>query len=249
MKHLWLLMSLITWTVVNGGPEKRAEKSRTADAGFAVVELFTSEGCSSCPAAEKLLKEIHQEYQGRPVYVLAFHVDYWNKLGWTDKFSSAEYTQRQYQYSAFFLGQIYTPQAIVNGKEAFVGSDAEKIHGAINNALKKKIKLQQAAYKVSIKDGHVLLDYTLDQTLKGNLISVALLQRQESVAVSAGENKGKLLEHLNVVRSFYSAPVLDPSGSISLDIPEGLDSKRLHVLVYLQNQKNFNVISASELSL
>ncbi|RQO71784.1 DUF1223 domain-containing protein [Pedobacter sp. KBW06] len=249
MKHLWLLTSLITWAVVNGGPEKAAQKRMVSDTGFAVVELFTSEGCSSCPAAEKLLKEVHQEYQGRPVYVLAFHVDYWNKLGWTDKFSSAEFTRRQYQYSAFFMGQIYTPQAIVNGRESFVGSDGEKIHGAINTALKRKVKLQQTQYKIGIKDRHLLLDYTLDQTYQGNLISVALLQGQESVQIAAGENKGKLLEHLNVVRSFYSAPALDPSGSISLDIPEGLDPKGLHLLVYLQNQKNFNVISVSELSL
>lgn len=249
MKYLWLLMSLVTWTVVNGGPKKAAQKSTTNDTGFAVVELFTSEGCSSCPSAEKLLKEIHQEYQGRPVYVLAFHVDYWNKLGWTDKFSRPEFTERQYKYSAFFLGQVYTPQAIVNGKEAFVGSDTEKMHGAINNALKKKVKLQQPQYKVDIKDGQVRLDYTLDQTLKGNLISVALLQRQESVQINAGENKGKLLEHLNVVRSFYSATALEHSASISLDVPEGMDPKGLHILVYLQNQKNFNVISAIELSL
>jgi hypothetical protein len=143
----------------------------------------------------------------------------------------------------------FTPQAIVNGKEAFVGSDTEKMHGAINNALKKKVKLQQPQYKVNIKDGQVLLDYTLDQTLKGNLISVALLQRQGAVQINAGENKGKLLEHLNVVRSFYSATALEPSGSISLDVPGGMDPKELHILVYLQNKKNFNVISAIELSL
>lgn len=249
MKHLWLLTSLITWAVIDGGPEKAVQKNRTADPGFAIVELFTSEGCSSCPAAERLLKEIEQEYAGRPVYVLAFHVDYWNKLGWTDKFSRAEFSERQYKYSALSMGQIYTPQAIVNGKEAFVGSDTEKMHLAVNNALKKKMKLPQPQYKISIKDGHMLLDYTLDQTFKGNLLSVALLQRQESVQVSAGENKGKLLEHLNVVRSFYSEPAFAHSGTVSLDIPEGLASKGLHVLVYLQNQKNFSVISASELSL
>lgn len=249
MKLLWLFTAMIIWSMVNGSGDGVVQKKKTADAGFAVVELFTSEGCSSCPPAEKLLKEIHQQYQGRAVYVLAFHVDYWDKLGWKDKFSDSKYSSRQYKYSVFFQGRLYTPQAIINGKEAFVGSEGDKIKGAIDNLLRKKVRLQDTEYKVRIKDGQVVLDYLLGQSLKGNLLSVALLQNQESVQVMAGENKGKLLEHVNVVRSFYSEPILDRSGSLSLDIPKDTDAKGLHVLVYLQDQKNLNVISATEISL
>src|SRR5580704_5223589 len=78
--------------------------------GFAVVELFTSEGCSSCPPADELVAKIEKESKDKPVYILAYHVDYWNRLGWKDVFSSAEYSKRQNEYAGYLhLQQIYTP--------------------------------------------------------------------------------------------------------------------------------------------
>ena len=95
--------------------------------GFALIELFTSEGCSSCPAADKAVEELAKQYPST-VYVLAFHVDYWNRLGWTDEFSQPEYTARQSEYAAKFnLESIYTPQVVVNGRQEFVGSDKAKL--------------------------------------------------------------------------------------------------------------------------
>ena len=94
---------------------------------FAVVELFTSEGCSSCPPAEALLNQIHPRAakSGQRIYTLAFHVDYWDRLGWKDPFSEAAYSQRQNSYAnGFGEDRIYTPQMIVNGRGGFVGSDA-----------------------------------------------------------------------------------------------------------------------------
>ncbi|SHF83205.1 DUF1223 domain-containing protein [Pedobacter caeni] len=248
MKHLWLLNLLIPGMLISGSL-KVIQKDVTDDPGFAVIELFTSEGCSSCPAAEKVLKEISQEYQGRAVYVLAFHVDYWNKLGWKDKFSSPKFTERQYKYSETLKEQVYTPQAIVNGKQVLIGSENEKMHQAIEEALKKKAKVRDTKYHVEIKEGKLQLDYTLDPSLKGNLMSVALIQNQESNEIKAGENKGKLLEHVNVVRAFSSERATEPSGSLSLNIPEGLEPKGLHVLVYLQNRITLRVISVSKLTL
>lgn len=248
MKHLWLLNLLIPGMLISGSP-KVIQKDVTDDPGFAVVELFTSEGCSSCPAAEKVLKEISQEYQGRAVYLLAFHVDYWNKLGWKDKFSRPEFTERQYKYSVILREQVYTPQAVVNGNQVFIGSESEKIHQAIEGAVKKKTKVRDTKYHVEIKEGKLQLDYSLDPSLKGNLMSVALIQDQESNEIKAGENKGKLLEHVNIVRAFSSEQTLEPSGSLNLDIPEGLAPKGLHVLVYLQNKVNFRVVSVSKLTL
>src|SRR5438045_1264832 len=94
---------------------------------FAVVELFASEGCSSCPPADNLLAELTQQAhaQGRQIFTLSFQVDYWNNLGWVDPFSSAQFTQRQYQYAnTLETSSVYTPQMIVNGQYAFVGSDS-----------------------------------------------------------------------------------------------------------------------------
>ncbi len=90
--------------------------------GFALLELFTSEGCSSCPAADALLAKIQQEAQGKPIYVLAYHVDYWDRLGWKDIFSNRDFTRRQNEYGGWMnLNSVYTPQVVINGSNEAVG--------------------------------------------------------------------------------------------------------------------------------
>src|SRR5664279_1257987 len=106
--------------------------------GFAILELFTSEGCSSCPAAEDVFAEIARE-NNKDVYILEFHVDYWDNLGWKDPFSNAVYSDRQRQYARFLaLQSIYTPQAIVNGSTELVGSDKARLQKIIEEELNKK---------------------------------------------------------------------------------------------------------------
>ena len=117
-------------------PSAAPPVSRPATTGpspVAVVELFTSEGCSSCPPADVLLSKLSAETakSGSGVYYLAFHVDYWDRLGWPDRFASADYTARQRAYAAAAgTRQVYTPQAVVNGAgKGFVGSDATAARG------------------------------------------------------------------------------------------------------------------------
>src|SRR5579862_6113558 len=107
-----------------------------------IVELFTSEGCSSCPAADRLLARLEQmqPIAGAQVIAVEEHVDYWNQLGWTDPFSSPQYRARQNDYGkAFRVSDIYTPQMIVNGQSAFVGSDAGRAYHEIEAALQNSI--------------------------------------------------------------------------------------------------------------
>ena len=101
------------------------------------MELFASEGCSDCPPADELLSAITTaaRSQKKRIYTLSFQVDYWNYLGWTDPFSSPQFSQRQQQYSGFLPGGVYTPEMIINGKEAFVGSNADKAKNAIDHYL------------------------------------------------------------------------------------------------------------------
>src|SRR6187402_1594915 len=102
---------------------EKAKLATTTNNGFAVVELYTSEGCSSCPPADELVSKIQKESNGQPVYILAFHVDYWNRLGWKDVFGDAAYSKRQNDYAQYLkLPSVYTPQIVVNGKKEFVGS-------------------------------------------------------------------------------------------------------------------------------
>src|SRR3569623_712974 len=94
---------------------------------FTLFELFTSEGCSSCPAADKTLADIQHLYENKNVLILAYHVDYWNSLGWKDAFCTERNTQRQEYYAQIFkLNANYTPQVVVNGRKQFVGSDRSK---------------------------------------------------------------------------------------------------------------------------
>jgi hypothetical protein len=104
--------------------------------GFAVLELFTSEGCSSCPPADELLNQLQQQDAQEQLYILAFHVDYWDHQGWKDRFSSYAYSQRQQQYAEWFkLRSIYTPQLVVSGQHELVGSDGGAVSAAVNRAL------------------------------------------------------------------------------------------------------------------
>src|SRR4051812_5679316 len=110
-----LFVAVICLSMIRLGNKRPAQKHPQSKSGFAVVELFTSEGCSSCPPADEAVANLLASYSAN-VYVLGFHVDYWNNLGWKDAYSSAGYSQRQQKYgSILHLSSIYTPQAIVNG--------------------------------------------------------------------------------------------------------------------------------------
>ena len=103
-----------------------------------VLELFTSQGCSSCPSADVLLEKVSNEFANKNVYTLSYHVDYWNYIGWTDPFSKKEFTQKQRDYAQKFRdNQIYTPAVVVNGKEHFVGSDRSKMYAKIQSVIKR----------------------------------------------------------------------------------------------------------------
>lgn len=208
-----------------------AQTTTTGKAGVAVVELFTSEGCSSCPAAEAALKQVHDEYK-EGVYVLEFHVDYWNYLGWKDMYSNAEYTQRQQRYAAAFqLSSTYTPQAVVNGSQELVGSDRSKLKAAINAGLHNNThyNINLAA---SAMQGKVAVKYATEG-FKGQLLNIALVQKNALTDVRRGENEGKKLQHINVVRALKTIDA-GQQGTVSIDLPAGLMASDCSVIAYLQ---------------
>lgn len=179
-------------------------------APFALVELFTSEGCSSCPRADKLLAEMDEDARksGRRIFPIAFHVDYWDG-NWTDRFSSPASTRRQHLYvRALDLRAPYTPQMIVNGTDQFVGLDAKRAKEALDAALQ-----QAAGVGVTLKvvpDGDAWkIAYELTAAPKGSVLCVALVESGLVTKVSRGENGGRTLAHTNVVRSFITVPLGD----------------------------------------
>jgi hypothetical protein len=198
-----------------------------ADAhGVAVVELFTSEGCSSCPAADDVLADLSRSPRspaaGGLVFTLAFHVDYWDDLGWPDRFASPELTARQRGYArAFGLRGMYTPQMVVGGTEQFTGSDRDSADAAIARALAHPAPVHLTLRAKKIVPGSFAVDWTATGVPAGEQLSLALVETATSTAVRAGENAGRTLHHANVVRALVSLPLSGPSGTATLALPAG----------------------------
>ncbi|HEU4635694.1 MAG TPA: DUF1223 domain-containing protein [Edaphobacter sp.] len=182
--------------------------AQAAPAGTPVlVELFTSEGCSSCPPADKLLAQLQkqQPVSGAHIVAMEEHVDYWDHQGWRDRFSSAKFTQRQSFYAPRLgFDDSYTPQMVVDGETQFLGSDSSKAVAAISQAAgKDKIALEVMTPAVSGQTvtGSVVGKPGGERLPRGDLYAV-LVQPFASTEVRGGENGGKQLNHVSVARSF-----------------------------------------------
>jgi hypothetical protein len=212
---------------------------------MAVVELFTSEGCSSCPPADDSLAELAAgaDAQAGRVFPLSFHVDYWNNLGWTDPFSSAAYSERQRAYAAAWGSKrVYTPQMVVNGQTEFVGSDTTQRDRAIRLALRApaeaKVTLQVEAL------GAEALNVTYDvKGPSGSKLNLALVQREARVRIDTGENGGRTLSHSNVVRAFQV--VTNPGhGKWRAELPDDCPVRGAFVVGYVQ-RPDWVIVGAS----
>lgn len=159
-----------------------------------VVELFTSEGCSSCPPAEAFLTEL--SHQRRDVLPLAFHVTYWNSLGWKDPYSLPIATQRQAAYSARFGDEPYTPEMVVNGRRDFVGSDRDKANEVIGKARSDFT----AASIEARRDGNAV-SIAVGQGSGAATVMLVGFDPQRRTSIGRGENAGLTLIESDIVRS------------------------------------------------
>jgi hypothetical protein len=214
-----------------------------APEGFALVELFTSEGCSSCPPADEAVGRLNGWKKN--VFVLSFHVDYWNYLGWKDVFSNAEYSSRQQKYGDLFhLSSVYTPQIVVNGRVQFVGGDETMLRTTIENDLKEipNTELQIKIQSVNKNQLSVSLTTSPHPELKMNL---ALVQNFTKDHIQRGENKGQTLNHYFTVRDFQTLPVNSGTNTAYLNIPAGLQPSDCSVIAFLQNPQTGYIVAAT----
>ncbi len=183
----------------------RPAHAASPDAVPVLVELFTSEGCSSCPPADALLKQLDQvqPVPGARVIALSEHVDYWNHDGWTDPFSSSEYTDRQKMYvNLFKLESGYTPEMVVDGKTEFTGNNAALAEQAINQARQAR-KIAVTLSNIQSEGNEIkfhLATATDAEAPKSLEVLVVAASPEEERQVRAGENGGKTLHHVDVVR-------------------------------------------------
>ena len=218
----------------------------SAGPGFALIELFTSEGCSSCPAADATLARVAREYPEN-VYVLGFHVDYWDRLGWRDIYSSADYTNRQRGYAQQFnLNSIYTPEVVVNGQVEFVGSDESRLRSAIKDGLAAS-PASQLSLTAKCEDGKTIKVSYLATDAARTSLQLALVQSEATSQVLRGENQGRKLQHVNVVRAFQSIQLKSgTTGIADLKLPEGLQAKNCKIIGYLQVGGDGKILRAAQ---
>ena len=217
-----------------------------AQHGSVIVELFTSQGCSSCPAADKNLTDaiVLAEKQGDPIIGLSFHVDYWNHIGWKDPYSSKLFTQRQRDYSeAMNLESLYTPQMIVNGKREFVGSDKAALNDAVLVARKQASAFQISIHGLKMEDDNLSFQYEVNGLPTDEVIHFAIVERGVENYVPRGENSGRKLHHDNVVRFFNTKSLLQKD-QVSLSLKNS-PFQKLNLILYIQD-KSMQVMGATQ---
>jgi hypothetical protein len=217
-------------------------------APVAVLELFTSQGCSSCPPADELLGQ-YVKKENEAILPLSFHVDYWNYLGWKDIFSSAVFSERQKKYAAIFnLQSVYTPQIVINGNKEYVGSNGTAIAGAVQLALQQNASVQISAETI-IKENVVFINYTLNGNYKNNLLNIAVVETKASVPVKAGENSGAVLTDYNIVRSWNVISAIFSKNKTEIELPKGLPLNNEKLILYMQDRNTYAITGAVKLNL
>jgi hypothetical protein len=219
---------------------------RPAPQPVVVLELFTSQGCSSCPPADHVLRELSQQgsYAGKNVYGLSFHVDYWNRLGWQDPFSAKEFTDRQRAYDRRLKTQTYTPQLVINGQQEAIGGQKGRILQLIQQ--QSPVSSVEITGNTAYSSDQVTVTYALS-TAGPYQVNAALVQREAETDVRNGENSGRTLRNVNVVRQFKSVTPAGTSGSLNLPLPTGLARNQTALFLYVQRTDNLQIVGALQL--
>lgn len=245
-----------------------AAVTRVATAQTVVIELFTSEGCSSCPPADQVLSRLESPRYGNAgkskqvvmvppgvqVITLGEHVDYWDQLGWKDKFSSPLFSARQQDYGkAFHLESVYTPEIVVNGQKEVLGSDSRAVQEAIGKAAKEP----QAQVAITMTSAQTI-SFSVSKLPPGSHEAEILLGVTEGglvTSVFGGENSGRQLRHSAVVRSLTSLGRLDPrrpgeySAVAQLNLRQDWNRANVTLVLFIQDRVTRHILGAASVKL
>ncbi|MGB2592566.1 MAG: DUF1223 domain-containing protein [Candidatus Acidiferrum sp.] len=231
-----------------------------ADRVPVIVELFTSEGCSSCPPADELLSKLEtlQPVKGAEIIGLEEHVDYWNQDGWMDPYSDAAWTARQQEYVYKFKGKSpFTPQMIVDGQSQFVGNDSKEALNAIREDVRQAKAQVSITTEASTKKDAERLEVRVGNAT-GSVgqepadVWVAVTEQGLGNAVKAGENAGKDVKHATVVRSLHKIGSLYAKDASPFDAHQEIKFKsnwkreNLRIVVFVQERKSLRILGAAE---
>ena len=225
----------------------------SATAPGILVELFTSEGCSSCPPADALLRQLDSQptISGSRIIVLGEHVDYWDRTGWRDRFSSHEYTDRQEEYARRFqIAGPYTPQIVVDGSREFVGNDARLLDSALHSAVSTpKAAIQIEVREIDGEDLPVKIEVgPLPANKKHADMYVAIADNADETKVQGGENSGRRLQHVAVLRILEKVTKLGREGGekqFTVRLPKDVSRTNLRVIAFVQESGNGRVLGSA----
>jgi hypothetical protein len=253
LRRLAFALAAIAVASARGAPSGPPSGHAPAAAGNRVlVELFTSLGCSSCPPADRLLTQLGGEDPGG-VVPLEFHVDYWNRGGWSDPFSRREWSERQAAYARRFgLAQVYTPQAVVGGRSQLVGSDADGIRRDVASAAGGPVAEISLRVEPNGAGAVARGEVVLPDVLRGRRLDVMLALYETGLVtpVGGGENGGRTLHNDYVVRSLDRATKISGRGVERVPFESRIAPKKdansaaLGVAVFVQDPKTLEIFGA-----
>lgn len=244
LKFISISFSIATIVFLFGFKNEKNNSQITDNQGIAVLQLFTSEGCSSCPPADDILRKYANQDN---IFALSYHVTYWNRLGWADLFSQKQFDNLQYSYGENFrLSSVYTPQIVVNGNSEAVGSSENKIANIVNTALAKAAK-NTILLEKSIKNNEITFKFNIKGDISKNaILNFELIESNLSTKVKRGENEGKTLLHDNVVRSEKTLKATE-KGEITFEIDPTWKKENCAIIVFIQDSNLGQINGASKL--
>ncbi len=212
-----------------------------------LVELFTSQGCSSCPPADRVLQALNSTDEGE-VITLSYHVDYWNRLGWRDPYSQAVFSERQRNYAQHLNDRgVYTPQAVGNGSSGHIGSRERELRTAIKAASTQAPQLQIQGRAAWSQEDELTVDYQFSKVPSNVVLQVAVVDAAVENEVPRGENRGRHLTHTNVVRQLttISPEQIIGQSTISLDQELLQEEENLHLVLFAQSTRDMRVLGVT----
>ena len=263
MKSLLFIAVVIYVIVASGCFTQEAEGQKatasqppnpvSVDRRPVIVELFTSEGCSSCPPADRALKFLaeQQPVRNAEIIPLAFHVDYWNYLGWKDRFSSPAFSRRQEIYvQRFGLDSSYTPEMVIDGQSEFIGSDTGRASKFITEAASRN----KGNVLAALSNGFINVTVSDLPAHHPSTVFLAVTEDRLTSNVTNGENAGVTFVHTSVVRSLTSLGLIEKGANgfqINGTVPEIADLKTddSRIVVFVQDNFNRKIIAATVVAL
>ncbi|MDP2527722.1 DUF1223 domain-containing protein [Maribacter dokdonensis] len=226
-----------------------SEHSEKLSKGSVVLELFTSQGCSSCPPADALLETIKDSYPDN-VFVLSYHVDYWNNIGWKDPFSNQKFTVKQSAYNTKFRYRSnYTPELVVNGKEHMVGSNRADVIRAVEKYSNLQSQNVIGISNITRDGDQATFEYNVNGKIEDKTIRAVLVLNERTTEVKRGENRHRTLKNANIVVAEKHLNDVKSKGFGSIEIPNIVGKNEAITLMLLVENEKVDITGAAKVAI